>query len=127
MSYYFLPITDDADRTFNCLLGGTLYNFRMYYAQGNSSNWLLDVYDGEMNPLAVGRRLINGSINLYKGYANGLSNVSLTCGIVQGAVDNLDISGNLMNLLWISDKASEEIFADGEPMDTLYENFYIVQ
>ncbi len=127
MAYYQLPITNDADRTFSCMLGGKLYHFRMYYAQGTESFWLLDVYDGEMNPLAVGRRLINGSINLYKGYANGLSNVSLTCGLTQYPAGNPDISGNIMNLLWISDKATEEIFADGDPMDTLYENFYLVQ
>lgn len=127
MSYYELPVTNDADRTFSCLLGGKLYNFRMYYAQGTESYWLLDVYDGEMNPLALGRRLINGSINLYKGYANGLSDGSLTCGLTQYPAGAPDINGNIMNLLWITDAKQDQIFADGDPMDALYENFFIAQ
>lgn len=129
MSYFYLPITNDADRTFSCLLGGKLYNFRMYYAQGakvEDSFWLLDVYDAEMTPLALGRRLISGSINLYKGYANNLSNVSLTCGLTQYPPGNPDIDENTMNLLWITE-VDEMPFEDGDPMDTLYENFYIAQ
>ena len=125
--FYILPITDDADRTFSCLLGDTLYNFRMYYVQGgnNASFWHLDVYDADMQPLALGRRLINGSINIYKGYANELAKRCLAVGLRQGAIDNEDIEQVDCDYLWITD-AEDSPFADEDPMEHLYESFKLV-
>lgn len=124
-----LPLTADGDRTFQCNLGGTVFSFRSYYVKGINSFWSLDVYTAELEPLAVGRRLIAGSINLFKGFGNELGTLAATVLLDENTdADESadDAPGATLRLFWFP-SVGELPFSDGDPMDTLYDQFAIAQ
>lgn len=124
--YYVLPFSSDADRTLRLNLGNQVLHFHTYYVNGKEPQWFLDCYDSNLYPLAVGRKLIDGSINLFKGFANILSTVAATCGVEPLSAPYTDALGKSLQVLWTTDR-NDLLFKDGEPMDYLYENFFILQ
>lgn len=126
MSYYILTTTDYADRTFSNKLSGTSYFFRYYYIEGYENWWFLDICDIQQNELAVGRKLVQGSINILAGYANiELYKAALVVGLKHGTVNDDNNGTEKMPLLWMTDAENDQIFKNGDPMDTLYEHFNI--
>lgn len=125
---YDLPLTADGDRTFNASLGGRVYAFRSYLVPATPrAMWYLDVYDSNYAPLALGRRLVTGSINMLQGYASALLDpIAAVVYTVDGVADPLESLGASLRVMWFPDKA-EDPLQDGEPMDFLMENFKITQ
>ena len=123
---YDLPLTADGDRTFSCALGPNTFAFRSYYVVAAESHWYLDVYDAQYKPLAIGRKLVTGSINMLKGYANELDKVAVVVYPAEGVTEYSEALGASLRVMWFPDSA-ENPAKDGDPMDYLYENFYIAQ
>lgn len=123
----YLPLTPDGSRTFQVRLGSGSYAFRSYYAVGFKDLWFLDVMTAEGEPLAVGRRLIAGSTNVFKGYANDLEVIAATV-LIEGIAAETDPEspGATLHVVWYADKADCP-FIDGDPMFDLQEHFRIAQ
>lgn len=114
-----LPLTDDGDYTFQCVLGGRIYNFRIYFVQGFEDYWLLDIKDAENNPLALGRKLILGSVNFLKGFSNDLTTIAATVTLKQGTVHDVTAPAVNLNVIWW-DTPEDNPFKDLDPMDSLF-------
>lgn len=124
---YDLPLTADGDRTFSVNLGGRTYAFRSYLVPSSPPLWHLDVYDSNFNPLALGRRLVTGSVDMLQGYASALLDpIAAVVYTVDGMADPLESLGASLRVMWFPDKA-EDPLQNGEPMDFLMENFKITQ
>lgn len=117
-----LPFTDDGDRTFQCVLGGKVYNFRLYFTQGPEDFWLLDITDEEGNELATGRRLVLGSVNFLKGFANELGTIAATVTLIQGTVHDTTAPAVNLNVIWWDDPADNP-FTVADPMDNIMTRF----
>lgn len=123
----YLPLTTDGDRTFQVTLGSATFAFRSYYTLGIENFWLLDIYTIEGTPLALGRRLVAGSINLLKGFANELDNVAVTVLTDFADAENAPESpGATLHVVWYPDK-DDNPFTDGDPMLGVLEQFGIAQ
>lgn len=123
---YDLPLTPDGDRTFSVTLGPSVYAFRSYYVVADQDYWYLDVYDANYQPLALGRRLITGSINMLQGYANALDGIAAVVYTTEGVDDLAESLGASLRVIWFPDR-EENPLENGDPMDYLLENFYIAQ
>lgn len=124
---YILPTTSDGERTFSCTLGQRVYNFRTYWVRGIIDLWYIDILDSDLRPLAVGRRLITGSINILTGFANDLLlDIALVVYDETAVPYSDEALGVSLNGMWFSDRTDNPL-KNGDPMDTLYEQFYIAQ
>lgn len=123
---YDLPLTADGDRTFSCSLGPNTFAFRSYYVTAGEAHWYLDVFDAQYNPLAIGRKLVIGSINMLKGYSNTLDQVAVVVYPAEGVTDPTEVLGSSLRVMWFP-ASSENPLTDGDPMNYLYENFNIAQ
>lgn len=117
-----LPLTDDGDYVFQCVLGNKLYNFRVYFIQGFEDYWLLDIKDVDNNPLALGRKLVLGSVNFLKGFSNDLATIAATVTLKQGTVHDVTAPKVNLNVIWW-DTPEDNPFRDLDPMDNLLSKF----
>lgn len=123
---YDLPLTTDGDRTFSCALGSNTFSFRTYYVPSALPGWYMDIYDTQYRTLALGRRILLGSINMLKGYANELDGVAAVVYPTEGVEESTESLGASLQIMWFPD-VLENPAKDGDPMDHLLENFYIAQ
>lgn len=115
-----LPLSDDGDYVFSCSLYGTFYSFRIYFVQGFEDFWYLDIFGENQMPLAVGRRLVNGSTNFLKGFVK-FDEEATVC-LAFGKPSDLDAPSNKLNVIWWQDE-TENVFTNKEVFDTLEERF----
>lgn len=123
---FTLPLTPDGERTFQVNLGGVTYAFRSYFVEGFQDLWYLDITTIDGVRLAMGRRLVPGSINMFKGYANALDVIAATVLLSEGTPGALEAPGSTLQVAWYPNKNALP-FKDGDPMEYLYENFKIAQ
>lgn len=117
-----LPLSSAGERTFQCTLGEQYFAFRSYYVKGFQDLWYLDVMTGDQEPLAMGRRIIPGSINIFKGFANVLGELAAVVILNDGfSVSDPDELGGELWVAWYPN-AADNPFQDGDPMETLIDN-----
>ena len=63
---------------------------------------------------------------MLKGYANELSNIAVVVYPAEGVTNLTEALGASLRVMWFPDKV-ENPAKDGDPMNYLYENFYIAQ
>lgn len=64
---YEIPLTS-TPQTFNITLGGTTYEFALYYRNVTGGGWTIDISDANGNPIVTGIPMVTGT-NLLKQYA----------------------------------------------------------
>lgn len=113
-----IPVTPAGERVVSVNVGPDIFIFRTYYAAGQDRHWLLDISDGQENPLITGINLTPGVDNLLKGMGDTLDGYQLHLVVAEGTEKDLEAPGNTMFLVWYN-PGEENPFKPLDPMDTI--------
>lgn len=117
-----IPVTPAGERFVTVNVGPDIFIFRTYFAFGEDQHWLLDVQDGQGNPLITGINLVPGVDNLLKGMGDALEGYQLHLLVDEGTEKDLEAPGNTMALIWFN-PGEENPFTPLDPMETIGTEF----
>lgn len=118
-----LPVTSDGSRSLAINTGRDYLSFKSYFTAGQKNNWLLDIRDGNLNPLLSGVTLVPGSDNVLKGQGDNLAGYQLYVHLDEQA-DPGDPNGlGLYLRLVLYNPEEENLYKNGDPIEHLEERF----
>jgi len=113
-----IPVTPAGERTVTVNVGPDIFIFRTYFVSGQDDHWLLDIKDGQENPLITGINLAPGINNLLKGMGDALEGYQLLLLADAGTEKDPEAPGNTMFLFWFN-PGEENPFITLDPMETI--------
>ena len=113
-----IPATPSGERFVTVNVGPDIFIFRTYFAEGQDRHWLLDILDGQSNPLVSGINLVPGVDNLLKGRGDTLQGYQLYLSLIEGSEKDLEALGNTMALIWFN-PGEENPAQPGDPLDLI--------
>ena len=113
-----IPVTAAGERFVTVNVGPDIFIFRTYFADGQDRHWLLDIQDGQSNPLISGINLVPEVNNLLKGMGDVLEGYQLYLAVLEGSAKDLEAPGNTMALVWFN-PGEVNPFQPGDPMDLI--------
>lgn len=112
---HIVPNDNSGNREIQVELGGKLYHFRTYFTQGQYDGWLMDIGDGNGQPLLTGKRITPGAPNLLKGNGDTFEGLQLAAVVIEGDETKPEALGNGTYLAWFGEGETNP-FVIGDPM-----------
>lgn len=113
-----IPVTPAGERIVSVNVGPDVFTFRTYFVLGADRHWLLDIQDGQGQPLILGINLVSGADNLLKGMGDTLEGYQLYLHVESGSEKDEEALGNTMMLVWFNPEEKNP-FTPRDPMDTI--------
>lgn len=113
-----IPVTPAGERIVSVNVGPDVFTFRTYYVLGADRHWLLDIQDGQNQPLVSGINLVPGVGNLLKGRGDTLEGYQLYLHVESGSEKDEEAPGNTFFLLWFN-PGEDNPFTPRDPMETI--------